>query len=127
MHKILSVLHDQAKKRKHCLHLVHIRHDRCPCIPAYHATKAANRVMTKIDALLHAKDNIRVNSVHPGFIWTPLVENFLKGTISWYGPIVMNTNDELHIAFEEYNRGTFIKHKKSKLKAKDALERLGEQ
>ena len=49
-----------------------------PDIPAYHASKAANRVMAKIDALLYAKDNIRVNSVHPGFIWTPLVENFLK-------------------------------------------------
>ncbi len=49
-----------------------------PDLPAYHATKAANRVMAKIDALLYAKDNIRVNSVHPGFIWTPLVENFLK-------------------------------------------------
>jgi NAD(P)-dependent dehydrogenase (short-subunit alcohol dehydrogenase family) len=34
--------------------------------------------MAKIDALLYAKDNIRVNSVHPGFIWTPLVENFLN-------------------------------------------------
>ena len=25
-----------------------------------------------------AKDKIRVNSVHPGFIWTPLVENLGK-------------------------------------------------
>ena len=49
-----------------------------PVFPAYHATKAANRVMAKIDALLYARDNIRVNSVHPGFIWTPMVENFLK-------------------------------------------------
>ena len=49
-----------------------------PDVPAYHATKAANRVMAKIDALLYARDNIRVNSVHPGFIWTPMVENFLK-------------------------------------------------
>lgn len=49
-----------------------------PDLPAYHATKAANRVMAKIDALLYARDNIRVNSVHPGFIWTPLVENLLK-------------------------------------------------
>ncbi len=30
--------------------------------------------MSKNDALIYAKDNIRVNSVHPGFIWTPLVE-----------------------------------------------------
>jgi len=29
--------------------------------------------------------------------------------VAWYGPIVMNTRDELHIAFEEYNNGTFIK------------------
>ena len=43
-----------------------------PDVPAYHATKAANRVMAKIDALLYAKDNIRVNSVHPGFIWIPM-------------------------------------------------------
>lgn len=48
-----------------------------PDVPAYHATKAANRVMAKIDALLYAQDNIRVNSVHPGFIWTPMVEGFL--------------------------------------------------
>ena len=49
-----------------------------PDVPAYHATKAANRVMAKIDALLYAKDNIRVNSVHPGFIRTPMEENFIK-------------------------------------------------
>jgi NAD(P)-dependent dehydrogenase (short-subunit alcohol dehydrogenase family) len=43
-------------------------------IPPYHASKGAVRLMTKNDALIHAKDKIRVNSVHPGFIWTPLVE-----------------------------------------------------
>jgi redox-sensitive bicupin YhaK (pirin superfamily) len=32
--------------------------------------------------------------------------------VAWYGPIVMNTQEELRIAFEEYNNGTFIKHKK---------------
>lgn len=47
-------------------------------IPAYHASKGAVRLMTKTDALLYAKNNIRVNSVHPGFIWTPLVEDYLK-------------------------------------------------
>jgi NAD(P)-dependent dehydrogenase (short-subunit alcohol dehydrogenase family) len=30
--------------------------------------------MSKNDALVYAKENIRVNSIHPGFIWTPLVE-----------------------------------------------------
>jgi redox-sensitive bicupin YhaK (pirin superfamily) len=31
--------------------------------------------------------------------------------VAWYGPIVMNTHDELRIAFEEYEQGTFIKYK----------------
>jgi quercetin 2,3-dioxygenase len=30
--------------------------------------------------------------------------------VAWHGPIVMNTHDELRIAFEEYDQGTFIKH-----------------
>lgn len=31
--------------------------------------------------------------------------------VAWYGPIVMNTEEELRLAFEEYRNGTFIKHK----------------
>ena len=45
-----------------------------PDLPPYHASKGAVRLMTKTDALLYAKDRIRVNSVHPGYIWTPMVE-----------------------------------------------------
>jgi len=29
--------------------------------------------------------------------------------VAWYGPIVMNTSEEIRIAFEEYRNGTFIK------------------
>ena len=30
--------------------------------------------------------------------------------IAWYGPIVMNTQEELSLAFKEYREGTFLKH-----------------
>lgn len=47
-------------------------------LPPYHASKGAVRLMSKTDALIYAADRIRVNSVHPGFIWTPLVEQHLR-------------------------------------------------
>ena len=31
--------------------------------------------------------------------------------VAWYGPIVMNTQKELRVAFEEYEQGTFLKHR----------------
>lgn len=49
-----------------------------PDVPPYHASKGAVRLMSKTDALLYAKNKIRVNSVHPAFIWTPMVERFAK-------------------------------------------------
>lgn len=33
----------------------------------------------------------------------------LNEPIAWYGPIVMNSQEELKVAFEEYHNGTFIK------------------
>ena len=32
--------------------------------------------------------------------------------VAWWGPIVMNTQEELRVAFDEYERGTFLKHGK---------------
>lgn len=41
---------------------------------AYHASKGAVRTMTKSAALYWAKQGIRVNSIHPGFVETPILE-----------------------------------------------------
>lgn len=45
-------------------------------IPPYNASKGAVRLMSKTDALLYAKDKIRVNSLHPGWIWHEELEKF---------------------------------------------------
>jgi len=49
-----------------------------PDVPPYHASKGAVRIMTKTDALLYAKHSIRVNSVHPAYIWTPMVADMAR-------------------------------------------------
>jgi len=45
---------------------------------AYNASKFAVRGMTKSAALEFAEDNIRVNSVHPGFIHTPMTDESIS-------------------------------------------------
>ena len=50
--------------------------------PAYHAAKGAVRTLTKNAALHWATEGVRVNSIHPGFIETPILEP-TRGTEYW--------------------------------------------
>ena len=43
---------------------------------SYHASKGAVRLFTKSAAIQYAKQGIRVNSVHPGFVDSPMTERF---------------------------------------------------
>ena len=47
--------------------------------PAYHAAKGAVRIMTKTAAVGWAREGIRVNSIHPGFVDTAIM-NPVRGT-----------------------------------------------
>lgn len=51
-----------------------------PNLPAYNSSKGGVTIFTKSAALHCAKQGygIRINSIHPAYIWTPMVENFLK-------------------------------------------------
>ena len=46
-----------------------------PAGAAYHASKGAARTFSKAAAVQYAPDNIRVNSVHPGFTDTPMTHD----------------------------------------------------
>lgn len=52
--------------------------------PAYHAAKGAVRTLTKNVALHWATEGVRVNSIHPGFIATPILEQS-RNTPIWDG------------------------------------------
>ncbi len=49
---------------------------------AYHASKGAVRIFSKSAAIQYATDQIRVNSVHPGFVDTPMARPGLLGNES---------------------------------------------
>ena len=57
-------------------------------------------------------DSISVSAEDEGVRFLLVSGRPIGEPVAWYGPIVMNTQKELKIAFDEYNKGTFIKHPK---------------
>jgi redox-sensitive bicupin YhaK (pirin superfamily) len=57
----------------------------------------------------HAGDTVHVTTTEKPVRFLFVSGKPLNEPVAWYGPIVMNTQDELRVAFEEYNNGTFIK------------------
>ncbi|SHM61408.1 glucose 1-dehydrogenase [Cryptosporangium aurantiacum] len=58
-----------------------------PLLVAYSASKFAIRGMTKVAAMELGREGIRVNSVHPGAVDTPMVSNALGGVPIEMAPI----------------------------------------
>ena len=58
-------------------------------------------------------DEVSVTSEEKGVRFLLVSGRPINEPVAWYGPIVMNTQEELKLAFEEYQNGTFIKHGKA--------------
>ena len=54
-------------------------------------------------------ENISITTSNEGVRFLFISGKPLKEPIAWRGPIVMNTNEELRTAFDEYRKGTFLK------------------
>lgn len=66
-------------------------------------------VKEKHAVLFTSGDFFQVKTAHSGVRFLLMSGTPLKEPIAWGGPIVMNTSEELDLAFEELDRGTFIK------------------
>jgi quercetin 2,3-dioxygenase len=55
-------------------------------------------------------DEITVQTGDDGIRFLLVSGTPIQEPVAWRGPIVMNTNEELRQAFEEFRNGTFLKH-----------------
>jgi quercetin 2,3-dioxygenase len=62
-------------------------------------------------ALFTDGDSLAVTAGDQGVRFLLISGKPLREPVAWYGPIVMNTQEELRVAFDEYQKGTFIKKK----------------
>ena len=60
--------------------------------------------------LFDSGDEVVVQAGDQGIRFLLVSGTPLQEPVAWRGPIVMNTQDELRVAFDEYQQGTFIKH-----------------
>jgi redox-sensitive bicupin YhaK (pirin superfamily) len=54
-------------------------------------------------------DNVKITAGDKELRFLLISGKPLGEHVAWYGPIVMNTREELEVAFEEYQNGTFIR------------------
>jgi redox-sensitive bicupin YhaK (pirin superfamily) len=69
--------------------------------------EAGNRSLVLFDR----GDEITVQAGEQGVRFLLVSGRPIEEPVAWYGPIVMNTQDELRQAFAEFRQGTFIKHR----------------
>ena len=67
-------------------------------------TEAENRSLILFDS----GDEVSVQAGEEGVRFLLVSGEPLREPVAWYGPIVMNTQEELKTAFDELKRGTFL-------------------
>ena len=75
-----------------------------------------NTVLTNVGnrslVLFDRGDEVVVQAGDEGIRFLLVSGRPLEEPVAWYGPIVMNTQDELQTAIKELRSGTFIKHER---------------
>ncbi len=74
--------------------------------PGRRAGEFGNRSLILFDR----GDEVTVRAGEQGIRFLLVSGKPLEEPVAWYGPIVMNTEDELRRAYAELRQGTFIKH-----------------
>ncbi len=69
-------------------------------------TDADNRSLVLFDT----GDKVTVQAGEEGVRFLLVSGRPLREPVAWYGPIVMNTQEQLRQAYEELQKGTFLKH-----------------
>jgi redox-sensitive bicupin YhaK (pirin superfamily) len=72
-------------------------------------TKEKKMVCDKNMVLFEDGDYIKISTDNNDLRFLMISGKQINESIAWYGPIVMNTDEELNIAYDELRKGTFIK------------------
>jgi len=76
----------------------------------YDATRQNPLIGNENLILFDAGDRIYIATASESVRFLLMTGKPIGEPVAWYGPIVMNTQQELEIAFNEYRDGTFLKH-----------------
>jgi redox-sensitive bicupin YhaK (pirin superfamily) len=83
-----------------------VRNELEPASSPAQPAEAGNRALVLFDA----GDEVTVHAGEQGIRFLLVSGKPIEEPVAWYGPIVMNTKEELREAYSELRDGTFIKH-----------------
>ncbi|MHA1211976.1 MAG: pirin family protein [Candidatus Heimdallarchaeota archaeon] len=76
-------------------------------------SKQKEAIPTGKGVLYKNGDEVKIHTTDKSVRFLLISGKPINEPVAWHGPIVMNFESELRTAFQEYQKGTFIKHKKS--------------